>query len=182
LKKHFGKQIIEAPRRGSGDGNVKARWFGKIIWTEDGWDYEGLTRIPASPKGAKLMFHDSKDFSDKLSIIHRYLRSSCGRLWDDVWSELSQALKVGGRGVQHIREAHINVARNTYRGIDGKVYVCDTYGISRIGGFRHEFYVEPETGILRQADPFQKYKNPKPPEERRLCPKISPTCPICYGT
>ena len=45
MKKHFGKQVIERPRRGSRTArSAKAASYGRITQDSDGYDYEGLTQ------------------------------------------------------------------------------------------------------------------------------------------
>lgn len=153
MRPDLGKCVIEAPRRGSRSRNCKIRHFGKFVMVDGEVEYEGFTRIPCSFKAAEIAYKDHKDFSDKLGPLHGYLKSSCGRQWDDVWSDISRVIGRGaGRGVTHILTDHMPVAINTYRGVDEKVYVCDKHGISEVfSSYRTEFYVEPETGLLREA-------------------------------
>jgi hypothetical protein len=157
----MGKCVIERPRRGSKTAlSAKARHYGKIVEYDDGPDYDGLTRLPVSSKqeGYHKKLGD-KDFTDVLGPLGRYLRSSCGRLWNDVYSEIKQTLGKAGWGVQHIISAHLNVAIHTHRGIDGNVWISDKWGVRTIGGFHYDFYIEPETGILREADRYRKWRS-----------------------
>lgn len=173
MKPFFGKQVIEAPRRGSGASSVKVRHVGRFVHDEGELEYEGLRRIPTSRKAAKVYFRDCKDFSDKLGVLTHYLRSSCGRPWNDVYSEMKYEL---GRyshqeGLRHILDAHLDVAVHTYRGIDGHIYYHGKYGVSPVGGpywQRYMFHVEPETGILRESP---RYRYPaKAPEPIEVIP------------
>src|SRR5438477_4317049 len=117
MRPDMGKCVIERPRRGSRTAlSAKVRHYGKIVEYDDGPDYDGLTRLPVSGKqeGYNKNLGD-KDFTDVLGPLHRYLRSSCGRLWDDVYSEIKQTLGKAGWGVQHILGVHLDVAVHTYR-------------------------------------------------------------------
>jgi hypothetical protein len=136
---------------------VSQRHYGKIVEYDDGPGYDGLTRLPVSRKqeGYNKKLGD-KDFTDVLGPLHRYLRSSCGRLWNDVYGEIKQTLGDAGWGVQHIISAHLDVAIHTYRGVDGNVWVSDKHGVHQVGGLYYDFYVEPETGILREAARYRK--------------------------
>jgi hypothetical protein len=157
----MGKCVIERPRRGSRTArSAKARHYGKIVEYNDGPDYDGLTGLPVSRKqeGYYKKLGD-KEFTDVLGPLHRYLRSSCGRLWDDVYSEIKQTLGKAGWGVQHIISAHLDVAIHTYRGIDGNVWISDKHGVHKVGGFYYDFYVEPETGILREGAGYRKWRS-----------------------
>ena len=162
MRPDMGKCVIERPRRGSRTAlSAKARDYGKIVQHEDGPEYEGLTRLPVSRKqegyNKKL---GEKDFTDVLGPLHNYLRSSCGRLWDDIYSEIARTLgRCGSWGVRHIISAHLDVAIRTYRGVDGNVWVCDKYGVKKAEDLYHDFYVEPETGILREGAPYRKWRS-----------------------
>jgi hypothetical protein len=163
----MGNCVIERPRRGSKTAlSAKARHYGKIVEYNDGPDYDGLTHLPVSRKqeGYHKKLGD-KDFTDVLGPLHRYLRSTCGRLWDDVYSEIKQTLGKAGWGVQHIINAHLDVAVHTYREKDGNVWVSDRHGVHKIGGFYYDFYVEPETGILREVPPYRKWRSIAPKKE-----------------
>jgi hypothetical protein len=150
MRPDMGKCVIERPRRGSRTAlSAKARHYGKIVEYDDDPDYDGLTRLPVSRKqeGYNKKLGD-KDFTDVLGPLHKYLRRSCGRPWNDVYSEIKQTLGNAGWGVQHIISAHLDVATHTYRGVDGNVWVADRHGVQKVGGLYYDFYVEPETGIL----------------------------------
>jgi hypothetical protein len=152
MKAFFAKEITERPRRGSSNPSAKAVWYGKIVETEDGLDYDGLMRLPVSSKqeGYHKKIGD-KHFTDVLGPIQGYLLNSCGRPWDDVFSELSKNLGQGTWPVRHILTQHVDVKTNTYRGIDGNVWYFDTYGPGPISGSVSypTFYVEPESRCLR---------------------------------
>jgi hypothetical protein len=77
---------------------------------------------------------------------------------------VSLAFKGGGRGVQHIKEEHIDVATNTFRGTDGKIYYMK-YGRQLSVGTYDDFYLEPETGILRESGNYRKWRWPAEPEQ-----------------
>src|SRR5216684_347717 len=159
MRPDMGKCVIERPRRGSATAlSAKARHYGKIVEYDDGPDYEGLTRLPVSSKqeGYNKKLGD-KDFTDVLGPLHRYLRSSCGRHWNDVYSEIKQTLGNAGWGVQHIITAHLDVAVHTHRGVDGSVWVSHKYGVDKVGDFYYDFYVEPETGSLREGARYRKW-------------------------
>jgi hypothetical protein len=161
MRPDMGKCVIERPRRGSATAlSAKARHYGKIVEYDDGPDYEGLTRLPVSSKqeGYNKKLGD-KDFTDVLGPLHRYLRSSCGRLWNDVYSEVKWTLGNAGWGVRHIISAHVDVAIHTYRGADGNVWVSDKHGVHQAGGLYYDFHVEPESGILREGTQYRKWRS-----------------------
>lgn len=149
MRHDFGKVVTERPRRGSRNRNAKVRKFGKMVRTEDGIEYEGYTKIPCSWKAYGW---GHKEFTDVLGPIEGFLINSCGRRWDLVYSELCRTLGKGTWPVRHILTDHANVATNTYRDGDGDIWNQGEYGEERITRKKYEygeFYVEPETGILR---------------------------------
>jgi hypothetical protein len=156
MRHDMGKCVIEAPRRGSSAKGNKVRTYGKVTLDSEGYDYEGATKIPSSMRDKYA--RNDKDFSDKLGPLHRYLLSNCGRLWDDVYSEISYNIGrfTKSEGLRHIIDAHMPVEINTYRAVNGGVYYYASYGgPTRVDEtsywHRPEFYVEPETGILRAS-------------------------------
>jgi hypothetical protein len=170
MRPDFGKCVIERERRGSSSRSAKARWYGKIVEDEDGFDYDGMSHLPSSRKqeGYYKQKIGYKDFTDVLGPIDGFLMSSVGRYWPKVYSELTRNLGHGPWAVRHILHAHISVAVNTYRGVDGKVWHLGKLGPEVVdGGYRTEFYVEPETKILRKhpdarrGQPWR-YRNLKP--------------------
>ena len=160
MRQDMGRVIIERPRGNSGAPSAKARDYGKFIHTEDGLEYEGFTRLPVSRK--QEGYHKklgSKSFSDVLGPLYNYLRSNCGRQWNDVYSEIARTIgRSGSYGIRHILGAHLDVATCTYRDSDGVIWACDKHGVNRTGGFHHDFYVDPETGILRPAANYRKWR------------------------
>ncbi len=165
MKEFFGKQVIERPRSGSSAPGYKIRQYGKIVLTEDGPEYFGPTKIKMHMGSTpRRTWDDDKNFTDVLGPIKGYLRSSCGRPWDDVFSEISKMLGSAGYALGHIITDHINVATNTWMGASGQIYY-EYNGTNTVGGYRGDFYVHPWTGILCEAPQF----NP-----RVIHPRVKP--------
>lgn len=165
MRHDMGKVVIERPRRGSKTANsAKARHYGKFTRDDDGIDYDGFTRFPVSRKqegyNKRIGY---KSFSDLLGPLNKYLASSCGRPWDDVYSEIATVLgRSGSEGIRHIKDSHIDVETCTYRGKDGNIYSCNKHGVHEV---IDGFYVEPETGILRNLGKKRyKYRRPADPD------------------
>lgn len=105
MKSYFGKQVIERPRSGSSRPSLKARYIGRF--DEEG-EYDGPLRIPSSMHGVeKYSKIQSKNFTDLLGPVERYLHSKVGCRWDDVFSELARELGSGSYPIRHVLNSHI---------------------------------------------------------------------------
>jgi len=90
---------------------------------------------------------ETKDFSDLLGPLRGYLRDCVGRLWDDVYSEISQVVGSGNTVDQHLRD-HVMMEVETYTFVvDGHVYAIGHYG--RGVHAPDGLYVDPVDGVLR---------------------------------
>jgi hypothetical protein len=152
MRNDMGRVIIERPRRNSSAPSAKARWYGRIVSDADGFDYDGLTRLPSSSKqNSYFPKLGDKSFTDVLGPFERFLASSAGRPWNEVYSDIARILGSAGWGVRHILTAHLDVAVYTYRDPDGRIWHCDNRGPEIVdGSYWTRFYVEPESGILRK--------------------------------
>lgn len=105
----------------------------------------------------RIGYDNSKQFSDLISPLIRYLHSSVGKKWDDVFSEICQNLPRNGVNADHIR-LHItqSVAVN-YLTVDGDLFENNGYRLW------HDLYVD-QNGIL-QKTPRRNYKEPNDREE-----------------
>jgi hypothetical protein len=153
MKYDFGRCVIERPRTNSSALSRKAKTFGKIVDGEDGLEYYGDTKIPVSRRRAYGWNH--KESTDVLGPIKGYLRSSVGKYWDDVYSEICHVFSKGGVAIDHIRYQHIDVATCIEKAPNGYLYEVDKYGdSSRVEGF----YVHPDTAKLCWAYKVDYYK------------------------
>lgn len=114
-----------------------------------------------SPKSEKIGFKweknygDSKQFSERLGPLKRYLLSKVGQPWNDVYSELRQGLDMGNLVQKHVM-THVfdYVEIEVYLAVDGNYYTNPPY--SREVSF---LYVDPETGILcKVPEKSQKFR------------------------
>lgn len=160
MRSDMGKCVIERPRNGSSNPSAKARWYGKITQDDEGYDYDGMTKLPSSRK--QEGYHKKigeKNFTDVLGPIEGYLRSSVGRPWDDVYSELCAGLGKFSWPMRHVLIFHVNVAVNTWEGVDGHIWFNDTRGPEKVdGGYSSEFYVHPKRKTLEWFREKKRYK------------------------
>lgn len=165
MRKDMGKCVLERPRRGSSARSYKVRHHGKIVMTEDGPEYFGAMKIKMHMGATPIRtWDDEKSFTDVIGPLRGYLRSSCGRPWNDVFSEISGVLGNAGYALGHIITDHVDVATHTWRGESGKVW-DDKDGTTCVseGSWRaSDFYVEPETGILRATKRTVREKKREP--------------------
>lgn len=174
MRYDFGRCVIERPRTGSKYAtSLKLRRTGKFNHTSsepddlpgDDYDYDGLTRIPNSPRRMQAIDHKlhEKQFTDVLGPIRGYLHKSIGRLWDDVYSEVMYVLGRKGHAISHVLYEHLlrDVDTNTYLGENGKVY---SHGLVY---YRTDYYVHPGIGILCR-EPQRSRKYPRKPQRQDI--------------
>lgn len=162
------KVVIERPRVGRSYANAynhirKAKRF-KFEFDDDGsFDVNDEFCNRRSLRARRIRGWDTKEFSDLLGPLKRFLQSRKGKLWNDVYSEIRSGLSTGSTIHQHILQ-HLDhmVATKTYIGDDGKVWEADgrPYPVST-----GHFYVHPETGILlRNGQPTRYRYVERPPK------------------
>jgi hypothetical protein len=136
---------------------------------ENAGDYDDLP----SHQGMRRPYGwERKEFSDLLGPLQRFLRRSVGRPWDDVWSEICQAVGSGNTVDQHLR-GHVEqeVETNTVV-VDGKVMSYGRFGYGALGTPWH-LYVDPRDGLIYAAPdrPSWKYKY-ETVEGLKYCPGV----------
>lgn len=158
MRKDMKKVITEAPRRHDW-GNAKGRHKDKFQMDE-----LPMT-VPMSKDG--FGFHKkTKEFSDHLGPLHRFIHSRVGKPWNKVYSEICENIKPTTTVQKHVLD-HVKwmVETKTFIGEDGEIYSKSYNGqIWSIGTYSgREFYVHPTTGILCVAETrSHKYKRKEP--------------------
>lgn len=150
MRSDMSKVVIERPRFGHSDPSKKTKL--RIKRHKIGDEYEDSpSRLPAS-KG-----RGTKNFTDVLGPLKKFLQSNVGQPWDKVYSELCEHLdrrKTTGRHVfQHLEDY---IETNCFIGEDGEVYACtEMRGIERLNEqrekrfqWRAQFYVHPKSRVL----------------------------------
>jgi len=77
---------------------------------------------------------DSKEFSDLINPLRRYLRKQVGRPWDEVWSDICRGLAGGGLALEHVKD-HVKWE------VDGIPHSGHCY-------FRHDDWYKPGSGVV----------------------------------
>jgi hypothetical protein len=132
MRKDMAQLLVERPRIGSRKPNNKTRLR---VSDPEAWDVDGIP----PPRTASA---DAKELNDLLGPLRRFLRSNCGRPWNNVYSEICQQASgdstLGAHLLQHVhREVELSVflvGRVPYLFYSGRQYTG--------------LYVHPKTGIL----------------------------------
>ncbi|HLO86393.1 MAG TPA: hypothetical protein VK203_15545 [Nostocaceae cyanobacterium] len=137
--------VIERPRGGMRIPSTSLKGFKKTLHkltveaSEDGL---------LSPYMIKVR-NRSKYLSDHLGPLRRFLMSKVGEPWNEVYSELCQRLDTSTMTGQHVLSHLQSFVEQDVEIIDGLPYrkPHQMYR-SPLIGYRDNFYVHPETGIL----------------------------------
>jgi hypothetical protein len=95
----------------------------------------------------------TKYLNENLAPLRRFLRSRVGTPWDAVRSEMGAVLTLSSAVQKHVLDHVREYVEENPRMIDGWPHRPDaSRGAYRpLGQWRREFYVCPETGLLREA-------------------------------
>lgn len=148
--------IIERPRRGSRMSHV--RRLGRVDPKRTTMhDPESLPLRIGLGRAAQQN-RRTKQFSDLLGPLRRYLARQVNRPWDKIWSEICKNLKAENPAQRHVRlHVHDFVAIDTSVR-DGAVWVIDRWGrADPLTAGYDELYVDPRTGILRRNKHHRRY-------------------------
>ena len=153
MRTDLDKVLTEQPRRGSGSCNLKTRVHFK--------DYDEAREDRYSlPKTGKMLMgnrdlgpHDeSKDFTDKLGPLKRWLDAQVGRNWDQVYSAIKQAFPNTNKQNHHLLDTHLMGYVNRNAIVEKSRKGRRVYFIDGDAGKRElwadDIYVDPETHVL----------------------------------
>ena len=97
MRHDMARVVTERPR--AGHGNSSKKWGRRLNTNEFDLDDHGPNRAPIA---RRRQYSNSKEFSDLLGPLRRYLRKQVGRPWDKVWSDITQTLDSRSLTGQHI--------------------------------------------------------------------------------
>jgi len=138
------KVIVERPRWGS-------RWIESPKLDRDKYRDRGSIGLRRHVKEQKRAH---KGFNENLAPLARFLRSRCGRRWDDVYAEICANLDTGSTVKMHVRQ-HLDdlVHRRISYGRKGEL-LNDGWMLKQGPGKSvwDDLYVDPDDGILKNAE------------------------------
>ena len=147
--------IIDRPRKGGEGGKSRPPKGSMRFWQR--MPAEDYPKSESTARGRRYGW-DCKQLNERLSPLRRWLRSNCGRSWDSVFSEICEGLRVRNATAAHVRDhAEQFVLQNTRLMLG---VVCDSKGdpINKSGWRWYPFYVDPGTGILREAPKWKRQR------------------------
>lgn len=167
MREDFDKMLTDRPRQG-GCGNQRIRenrhetrqacdrmTYGEEVETND---FHNMKRLH-SCKG----WGDRKDFEYNRSLLVRYLKKNVGRKWDDVYSELSNALNHQNNSIHyHALRDVVSLLVETRTRMEGDRIVSSDISGYIVTSFNYYdvFYVDPRDGTL-QFSPKKKFRSNK---------------------
>ncbi len=151
MRPDFYRVVTERPRQGSRNRNRKTHFR---VHDVDACFQDALDSMPHSEKMVRYFRGPKgdgyKDFSDVLGPIKGFLFKRVGDKWDDIYSEIRQALPANSpEPVRHIYEVHIKgqVEQNCISDVNGRIWESDGRRIV------DRFYVHPATRTLEYIEP-----------------------------
>jgi hypothetical protein len=167
MREDMFKIIVERPRHGWRDA-PRAR--NRLSGEDDLPTKIGMRRHVAVTR------IKSKSLNENLNPLRRYLGRQVGRLWNDVYSEISATLAPGHTVKEHVRQ-HIDdfVVRKITIDASG-TWVAATnkwYG-PKAAPWRQPYYVDPIDGVLKDSAQRWKMMGVDPKPWRRREPEPDP--------
>lgn len=151
MRDDMAKVVTERPRRGHAEKSKKTTGHAIRRYDPDA-DYDEPIRLPVS-RGRQYGWN-SKEFSDQINPLKRYLRSCLGRPWNKVHSELSEKLDRRSISGSHIWD-HVmwEIEVDCHIGPDGLAYSNRRRKYRLADSPIRGLYVHPKTGLIREQTP-----------------------------
>ena len=149
MQRHFKQLLFERERVHSSDRSNKTggRLNPNLEYSDD-FD-AGPSRISSARRRQGKQGYDCKYVDENLNPLYRFLGSSLGRPWNDVYSEIRQRINPRDRNSYRILLSLRHIVKHTVRiGNDGLPYyvghLSGRYSSVQVNGY----YVHPATGVL----------------------------------
>lgn len=165
------KVLTERPRYG------RVLEFHEVRTRTKRGDYDDLPAFEGMRRPYAFGYNN-KEFSDHIKPLIRFLWSSVGRRWNDVWSEIAAQVPAGNTVNDHLR-GHVFGEIDIHCGVtdDGNVYVLP----ERWRNTSSEptgLYVDPRDGILKSGS--ADYHNSRNAFSRRRLGEDKESTPPSY--
>jgi hypothetical protein len=148
------KVIVERPRTGGYGGKSKPlKGYKKRLDRQFKTDNCEEVLVFESNAPGRCYGWDCKQLSERLGPLRKFLQSRVGCLWNDVFSEICENIRITSAVQSHVRD-HVDweVEKNVTM-IDGIPY--DEKGFK----VYERFYVHPDTGVLCANMDRRRYRN-----------------------
>ena len=161
MRKDMNKVVTERPRAGArgelrkvfDKKNQPRRELNRVEEEDEELRDEEFLLPRESMRRRYKVGEQSKNLTDHIKPLLRYLRSQAGRPWNDVWSDICQVLKGNGLQANHVKE-HVK------QYVDGIPHSGETYfrpeDWHQPRSFKEGVYVD-EKGILRKSPSKKKW-------------------------
>ena len=118
---------------------------------------------------------DRKSFGENLAPLRRWLRAQVGRRWDEAYGDACAVIKPDSTVRNHIKVHLLEmVERHTFER-EGEVWCFrrrwwtpNEVRVTELGGHWGCFYVDPRSGLLREAPPARRVQSWREREAQRL--------------
>lgn len=139
------KVLIERPRIGH------SRCYHDIRTRQNSADFDDMPSCEGMRR--PYNYDERKEFSDLLGPLRGYLYSCRGRLWDDVWSEISAQLS-NNTVDSHLKSVHVPQFIETHVTlIDDRAYGLGSRRSYGLGYEVRGLYVHPVTRLVCEQKP-----------------------------
>jgi hypothetical protein len=167
--------IIDRPRLGGSGGRSLTPKGGKRRWQRYAED-----EYPKSESTARrrLYGYGCKELNEHLAPLRRWLRSNCGRPWNDVYAEICANLRVDNATQAHVRDhAEQYVLKHTQL-IDGEVRDSKGEPLTRYGWRLYPFFVHPLDGTLRETPHIGRRRRRQQRQQKEIVQGDDPVRPL----
>jgi hypothetical protein len=151
MRDDFNKVITERERRGSSSRNLKTGF------SEHGYDDREIKEDKYSlPKKGKMLMHnrdlgthdESKDFTDVLGPLNRWLQTRVGKNWDKTYSEVRKKFPNNNKVNHHLLETHLLRSIELTPRVERDGKIRRVYDNNERELWKGELYVDPVTHVL----------------------------------
>lgn len=150
MRRDMNKVLTERPRGGGNDGQKHERTYKNKLRVREKQYYKNIEIDDRPTKESMRRRHvrggSSKELTDHIKPLRRYLLSQVGRKWDDVWSDICKVMKGNSLQANHVKD-HVRWC------VGGIPHAGQTYFLAEDwhNPRRNPVWVD-EHGILRKGE------------------------------